>query len=276
MESSRGLKKKNILVYAGLNIYALFVILPLLWLILTSLKHKTESYTIDIPRLLTFDNYASVLWQYNIAKYFYNSTFIAAFATIAILVLAVLAVYGFTKFKYRYSDGVLNFCLLLKMIPFVTIIVPLYIVMAKLGLINTRLALILGNISFNLPVAIWLLVPFFKEFPNELLEAAFIDGSSKLGTLVRVVLPLSRPAIMVIIIFMFISAWNEFMYSLIMSTTQDIQPLTVFIANLTGKYGVRFDLMTAAGVMFIIPVIVVTLIFQKYIIGGLTSGAIKG
>jgi len=234
MKSQANFKKKNIFTYTGLCFYAAFVILPLFWLVLTSLKDRSESYTIAWPSKLSLDNFTSVLWEYKIAKYFYNSGFIAVFTTIIILVLSVLAAYGFTKFEYKFSNSVLNLCVLLKMIPFITIIIPLYIMMAKLGLINTRLALILGNVSFNLPVAIWLLIPFFKEFPNELLEAAFIDGSSKLKTLISIVLPLAVPAIMVITIFMFISAWNEFMYALIMTTKQDIQPVTVAIANLTG------------------------------------------
>jgi len=276
MKSQANFKKKNIFTYTGLCFYAAFVILPLFWLVLTSLKDRSESYTIAWPSKLSLDNFTSVLWEYKIAKYFYNSGFIAVFTTIIILVLSVLAAYGFTKFEYKFSNSVLNLCVLLKMIPFITIIIPLYIMMAKLGLINTRLALILGNVSFNLPVAIWLLIPFFKEFPNELLEAAFIDGSSKLKTLISIVLPLAVPAIMVITIFMFISAWNEFMYALIMTTKQDIQPVTVAIANLTGKYGVRFDLMTAAAVLYVIPVVTITIIFQKNIIGGLTAGAVKG
>ncbi len=276
MRSQGKRNKKNVFSYIVLCLYVAFILLPLFWLILTSLKDRTESYSIEWPSRVSLDNFSSVLWEYNIIKYFYNSGIIAGFTTIIILILSILATYGFTKFKYRHSDGVLNFCLLLRMIPFVTIIIPLYIVMAKLGLINTRLALILGNVSFNLPVAIWLLIPFFKDFPNELLEAAFIDGSSKLRTLISIVLPLSKPAIMVITIFMFISAWNEFMYALIMTTTQEYQPLTVAIANLTGKYGVRFDLMTAAAVLYVVPVITITIVFQKHIIGGLTAGAVKG
>lgn len=276
MKPKRKLKEKNILSYTCLCIYAAFIILPILWLILTSLKDRTESYTIARPSRISLDNFVSVLWEYDIAKYFYNSGFISVFTTAIILILSVLAAYGFTKFRYGGSEGVLNFCLVLRMIPFVTIIIPLYIMMAKIGLINTRFALIIGNVSFNLPVAIWLLVPFFKDFPNELLEAAFIDGSSKLKTLMNIVIPLSRPAIMVVAIFMFISSWNEFMYALIMTTKQDIQPLTVAISNLTGKYGVRFDLMTAAAVLYVVPVITLTVVFQKQIIGGLTAGAVKG
>jgi len=276
MKSKGKLKEKNIISYIGLSFYVAFIMIPLFWLVLTSLKDRTESYTIAWPSRLSLDNFISVLWEYNIAQYFYNSGFIAVFTTIIILILSVLAAYGFTKFKYKGSEGVLNFCLMLRMIPLVTIIIPLYIMMAKMGLINTRLALIFGNVSFNLPVAIWLLIPFFKDFPNELLEAAFIDGSSKLRTLINIVIPLSRPAIIVVTIFMFISSWNEFMYALIMTTKQDIQPLTVAIANLTGKYGVRFDLMTAAAVLYVVPVIIITIIFQKQIIGGLTAGAVKG
>lgn len=162
------------------------------------------------------------------------------------------------------------------MIPFVTIIIPLYLMMAKLHLINTKTCLILGNVAFNLPMDIWLLVPFFQEFPDELLEAATIDGCGRMNALIRIVLPLSKSAIMVVLIFTFINTWNEFMYSLIMNTGSDHMTLPVAIAQLTSRYGPRWDLQSAAAMLYIAPVIIITAVFRKHIIGGLTAGAVKG
>lgn len=264
------------LLHLVLMAHALFVLLPVFWMAFTSLKDRTESFSLDPPARLSLDNYAILLKEYSILDYFSNSLAVAFLSTLFVVIFAVLAVYGFTKFPFKHSGKVLAAILFLRMIPFITIIIPLYLMMVEWGLVNTKSGLVLGNTVFNLPVAVWLLIPFFKSFPDELLESSFIDGSSRLRSLVQIVLPLSLPAIMVILIFTFISVWNEFMFSMIMVSDKQSQVLTVAIAGLTSKYGVRWDLMTPAAVMYIVPVISLTILFQKQIIGGMTAGALKG
>lgn len=257
-------------------IYSAIVVFPVFWLLFTSFKEGSECYTVSWPSHLTVKNYREVLTTYSIGSFFGNSLFVAASATLLIMVLATLAVYGLTKFRSRLSPKILGTAMALRMIPFVTIIIPLYLMMAKLHLINTKWCLVIGNVSFNLPMAIWLLMPFFQDFPDELMEAASIDGSGRLRTLFRVVLPLSKPGLMVILIFTFINTWNEFMFSLIMNTGSAHMTLPVAIAQLTSRYGPRWDLQSAAAMLYIFPVITATAVFRKHIIGGLTTGAIKG
>jgi multiple sugar transport system permease protein len=257
-------------------LYGAIVLFPLFWLMLTSFKEGSEVYTAGWPSHLTLKNYIDVLTTYSIGSFFGNSLFVSATATAIIIMTSTLAVYGLTKFRSRFSGKILAACIALRMIPFVTIVIPLYLMMAKFHLINTKACLIIGNVSFNLPMAIWLLVPFFLDFPDELMEAAAIDGSSRLNTLVRIVLPLSKSAIMVVLIFTFINTWNEFMYALIMNTRAEHMTLPVAIAQLTSRYGPRWDLQSAAAMLYILPVITVTAVFRKQIIGGLTAGAVKG
>ena len=269
-------KERHILSTLVVVLYGIIVLFPIFWLAMTSFKPGSESYTVSLPSRLTLENYVEVLGTYSIGSFFANSLIVSIVSTAIILVLSITAVYGLTKFRSKLSSKILGTCLALRMIPFVTIIIPLYLMMAKLGLINTKACLILGNVAFNLPMAIWLLVPFFEEFPSELLEAATIDGCGKMNALIRIVLPLSKSAIMVVLIFTFINTWNEFMYSLIMNTGSDHMTLPVAIAQLTSRYGPRWDLQSAAAMLYIAPIIIITAVFRKHIIGGLTAGAVKG
>ncbi len=257
-------------------LYGAVVLFPVFWLMLTSFKEGSEVYTVGWPSHLTLKNFSDVLTTYSIGGFFGNSLTVAAVATAIILMVSTLAVYGLTKFRSRFSGKILAACIALRMIPFVTIIIPLYLMMAKFHLINTKACLIIGNVSFNLPMAIWLMMPFFLDFPDELMEAAAIDGSSRLRTLFQIVLPLSKSAIMVVLIFTFINTWNEFMYAMIMNTGSEHMTLPVAIAQLTSRYGPRWDLQSAAAMLYILPVITATAVFRKHIIGGLTAGAVKG
>ena len=161
-------------------------------------------------------------------------------------------------------------------LPIVALIIPLYMIMRWLGLLNTRLALIIADCSFILPLIIWLMRGYFESVPKDLEDVARIDGCSRFGTIFRIVLPLSTPGLAASAIFAFIIAWNEFFSALILSSTLKSKTVSVLIAEYSSKVGVDYVAMAAAGVIASLPPVILALIFQKYIIQGLTAGAVKG
>jgi len=253
-----------------------FVLFPIIWLVITSVKVRSEIYISKLPSSISLLSYITVLKEYRLEKFFFNSIIIAMTTTILVVIIACLGGYGFSKFKYPISDKIFLICVLLRMLPFVTLMIPLYLVIAKLGLTNSKFALIIGNTAFNLPMGLWLMETFFRDFPDELLEASYIDGASNLKALINIALPISKPSISVVAILTFITTWNEFMFALVVTSDNSSQPLTVGISMLTQQYGVRWDLMSAASMIYIIPTLLIALMLQKYIISGLTLGAIKG
>jgi len=253
-----------------------FVLVPIIWLVITSVKVRSEIYIPKLPSFISLLSYITVLKEYRLEKFFFNSIIIAVTTTILVVIIACLGGYGFSKFKYPISDKIFLICVLLRMLPFVTLMIPLYLVIAKLGLTNSKFALIIGNTAFNLPMGLWLMETFFRDLPDELLEASYIDGASNLKALINIALPISKPSISVVAILTFITTWNEFMFALVVTSDNSSQPLTVGISMLTQQYGVRWDLMSAASMIYIIPTLLIALMLQKYIVSGLTLGAIKG
>lgn len=276
MENSKSSIIFNILIYLTLILFVVFFIFPIVWLIITSLKPAGRIYSTSLPNPVTFDSYRTILSNYDFDNYFSNSLIVASISTAIVALVSIMGAYGFSKFKYRMSDKIFIICVLLRMIPFITLILPLYMYISKLGIMNTKLALIVANTTFNLPMALWIMETFFRGFPDEMIHAASVDGSSNMNTLWKIVVPISLPSVSAVVILTFLSAWNEFMFAFVTTSNEVARPLTVAIALLTQDYGIRWDLMTAAGTLYIIPTLLFTTSFQKYIISGLTLGAVKG
>jgi ABC-type glycerol-3-phosphate transport system permease component len=162
------------------------------------------------------------------------------------------------------------------MLPFITLMLPLYIYISRLHLMNTKMALVIGNTIFNLPLSLWILQSYFQSLPDEMLEAAKIDGESRIGILTRIVVPTSMPAISTAVILTFLGTWNEFMFAFVTSASDQARTMTVGIALLATQYGVRWDLESAAGMIYVVPMLIIVIAFQKYIVSGMTLGAVKG
>jgi multiple sugar transport system permease protein len=217
-----------------------------------------------------------LLNQYTFDQYYINSIIASGGSTLFVALITVPAAYGFTKYRYRGSGKVFMSCVLMRMIPFITLMVPLYMYMSWFGLLNTRMSLIIANTTFNLPFSLWIMEGYFRTFPNELIESASIDGSSRMGTLLKIVVPISLPSISTVVILTFLNTWKEFMFASVSAQSVSSRTITVGIAMLTQQYGIRWDLMSAAGTICIIPVLLITIIFQKKIMRGMTMGALKG
>jgi multiple sugar transport system permease protein len=268
---------------AGLTAVALVPVLvwtlfPIFWIATASFKTELSLYARP-PQWLFFnpilDNYRRVLGNIPFLQYLTNSVVIAVGTTVGSLVLGVLAGYGFARFRFRGSDAVRFLVLVTRMAPRIVLLVPYYLMMQRLGLLDTYAGLLIAYISFALPFSIWLLIGFFMDVPVEIEEAALIDGCSRIGVLMRVVIPIVAPGLVVAAIFAFLVSWNEFLFALILSGV-NAKTLPVVIAGFSTDVGPLYGEMSAAAVMVMLPNIVMTVALQRFLVRGLTLGAVKG
>ncbi len=277
---------RKLLLYLLVAAIVIWTIAPFLWLIISSLSFKVDLLSIPlqwIPRRITTENYQELfLYQggFNVNAALFtssiiNSMVIASVSTFIAMILGVLAAYALTRVKFRGSDAYMVIMMGAQMIPPIAIVIPLYIVLRKLNLYDTYLGIVLVYQSFILPLVIWLMRSYFATIPAELEEAARIDGCTRLQALMRIVLPLSGPGLVSVIIFAFIASWNEYLYAFIYSSVT-AKTLPVLIGEFSTKLGLEYLKIAAAGVIASLPPIILALVFQKYLIKGLTTGAVKG
>lgn len=254
------------------------VLFPFYWTITSSFKEYVEMFSSPptlIPRTFTGENYSKVM-QGTFPKALTNSLFIAAVSTTIALALGVPAAYAFSRYSFRCSKALFFVILAIRMFPAVSFMVPMYLMFRTLGLYNTRLALIVSYLTFQLPFVIWMVEGFLESIPRELEEAARIDGCSRLGVFRRIIVPLALPGISVAAVFSAIMSWNEFPYALVLSSTAVAKTAPVSIAETITSYQIAWGEMTASGTMMIIPVLLFSLYVQKHMVKALTAGAIKG
>ena len=265
-------------IVAGATLIVFIYSLPYIYLLLTSFKPANDVLQIPpsfFPARVSIQNYAAVLANPSIPAAFGNSLLVAVGSTVLSLLLAVPAAYGASFFRTRLSGWFLLFALVTRMVPSVSLGLPLFSLMRTLGLLDTPLALILAHSTISLPLAIWMLAAFFESVPAELEEAARIDGCSRFVALVRVILPVVTGGIAITALFAFIASWNEFLYALLL-TAQRATTAPIMISQFKTAYGLSWGPMTAIAVLYSAPVILVSLVLQKQIVGGLTFGAVKG
>lgn len=258
---------------------ALLLLLPVIWIVTTALKPDAEIFAIPpslVPQEPTLEHLGSVFANETILRMFRNSLVAASGATVVSLLLGVPAAFGFARFRFRASGLLLGSVLVTRMFPPVALALPFFLQFRQIGLIDSPVGLIIAYLPIVLPLVIWMLEGFLREFPEEILEAARLDGAGTLGTLVRIVLPISRPAVAVAALFGFLAAWNEFVIALSLTRTPAAQTMPVGIASYITQFQTLWGDMTAAAVVYLVPVLVVTLVTQRGIISGLTAGATKG
>jgi multiple sugar transport system permease protein len=264
----------------------LFILLPIVWLVISSISTRAELLSVPIhwiPEHPTLRNYIDILTPGTVASEvartfkatLRNSLIIATSVTAISLVVGSLAAYALVRVNTPYRSGVLIGIMSTRMIPEVSLVIPLYILAARLRLLNTPTVLIATYLCFALPFAIWLMAAFFQTIPMELEDAALIDGCSRLKILFQIILPISTPGLVSTAIFVFMTAWDEFFFALIFTSTEAAKTVPVAIAEFTGRYVVDVTAMMTGGVLAAIPPVLLALLFQRYIVSGLTSGAVK-
>jgi len=265
----------------------LFIYLPVLWLVISSISTRSELLSTPIhwiPQQPTFQNYINILAPgqsaSEVAKTFritlWNSLLVAASVTVIALTLGSLAAYALIRLRFPFRQSMLVGILGTRMIPEISLVIPLYLFATRFGLFNSPVILIITYLSFALPFAIWLMAAFFNTIPVELEDAARIDGCNRIETLFRIIMPISAPGLVSTGLFVFLSAWDEFFFALILTSTVSAKTVPVAIAEFTGRYVVDVGGMMTGGVLAAIPPVILSLIFQRYIVSGLTAGAVKG
>ena len=270
---------RRILTYVALSFMVMFSLVPLLWGISTSLKPSREIFSIPprwIPERITLDNYRTVLTESSIPRYFLNSLQVGGLTTFASLVLGGLAGYGFSRFHFRGARVALLFILISQMLPLIVIMIPIYFVMDRAGLLNTTVGLSIAHLLLTMPLVTWMTMGYFNSIPYELEEATKIDGCSQLGALVRIVLPLAAPGLAASAIYAFIMSWNEFILASVLTLSDASRTLPIGISEFSSMFRVDWGGTMAASTLISLPIIVIFLFLQRYFVSGLASGAVKG
>ena len=266
----------------GLLVLALGTALtPVYWMITISLKIEADHFAVP-PKWFfftpTIQHYYEAFVARSFGQYLITSAIVAVASTACALVIGTLAAYALTRFRLPYNlDRKLSLWILsTRMFPAIVTAVPLFLMMRDLRLLNTRVSLIIVYTAFNLPFVVWMMRGFFAEVPRDLEEAALVDGDSRLGALVRVVLPLVSPGLAATAVFCLIVSWNEFLFALVLTQTDAAMTLPVGIAGRVTQYEIKWGVMSAAGAVAMMPILIFALAMQRYLVRGLSLGAVKG
>jgi multiple sugar transport system permease protein len=265
------------LVYFAVIITVILSIAPIVYLLITSFKPPQMTFTLPPVWIFTptLKNYTDVIVGTDFGKYFMNSVVVAVTTTFIALILGAFAAYGFARFRFRGAFWLRMSALIPQMLPPITIIVPLYVLFNGLKLTDTRAGLIISYLTFTIPLAIWMMIGFFEDVPEDLEECAMIDGCTRFGALFRVSVPLVAPGLAATAILGFLYCWNEFLYAVIL-TGRDARTLPVTITSFMTNKAILWGRIAASGSLVLIPVLIFALLAQRYLIRGLSKGAVKG
>ena len=266
-----------LLIELPVLVILVFALAPFVWMLLTSVKPNADLSIFPVrywPSEFTGAHF-KMLWQRtSFFSNWLNSLLIATGAVIVGLSVSIPAAYAFSRFKFAGRNMFLTGFLVINMFPVVLLIIPLFVLMRHLGLIDTFIGVIIGHSTFSIPFSIWMLVSYFNAIPQDLDEAAVIDGASRLQTIRLVVLPLIMPGVVTTAIYVFITSWNEYLYAMMLSGDK-VRPVTVALQLFIGEFTVQWGLLTAGGALIALPVTLLFLVIQKRLVGGLTAGAVK-
>lgn len=282
----------SVIVFAILVVAAVFFIFPLFWILTIAFKTRLEIFSIPpvwifTPTLKHFANIFGIQTQQgalstggnsyavNIPRYFMNSVIVSVVSVLLSLIIGCPAAYAFAQNRFRFDNFLLFGLLFLRLLPPIVTILPLFVIMKYLDLLDTRTALILAYITFNVPFVVWVMRGFYLDLPRELQDAALIDGSTLFGAFWHIAIPLSRPGLVAASIFALLLSWNDYLFAAIL-TGPSSQTLPVMVAGFTSDVGTAWGEMAASGVIIILPVLLFILFVQRHLVSGLTSGAIKG
>ena len=275
------IKEKNIkfiFLSSSLLLITIIFFFPFFWIISSSFKSAEEiisTSTTIIPKSFTFEHYNKILFSSDFFTYLINSLIVSFSSMFISIILSVSAAYGLHKLKF-YGNRFVEYSLLVTYaFPGVILLIPIYLLFAKINLLNTYLSLIIVNVLFATPFAVWMLKAFFKLIPDEVEEAAYIDGASRFVVISSIVIPLASPGIASIAIFCFIISWTEYLFASILISTDSLKTLPVGLAAIVGQYQIDWGFLLAGAVLASLPVIILFVFIGKYFVSGLTEGAIK-
>ena len=259
--------------------FFLLVVLPIYWIVVTSFKSSGEILDLNnityFPEAFTWKNYTDLFEQFNYGVLLKNSLLVSVASALVVTVFSMLGGYSLARYKFKGKQTVILFFLVTQMIPGILVIIPLYIIFSKMGLINTHIGLFIFYVTANLPFCVITMRSFFERIPVTLEEAARVDGCTKMQSLFKIVFPIMFPGIVSVFVFGFIGAWNELIAGSIFISTPEMWTIPVGLKTLIGKYNVEWGLLMAGGVMALLPTAVMFAAMQKFIVEGMTAGAVK-
>lgn len=267
--------------YALVFVALIAALAPVYWMLTISLKSEAEQFAVP-PRWFSFAptlvHYREAFVERSFGQYLLTSAVVAVLSTICAMLIGTLAAYALARFRlpHRLDARLALWILSTRMFPPIVTAVPLFLMMRDVRLLNTKAALVIVYTAFNLPFVVWMMRGFFREIPREIEEAAMVDGDSRLGALRRVLLPLVAPGLAATAVFCLIISWNEFLFALVLTQTDAAMTLPVGIAGRVTQYEIKWGVMSAAGVVAMIPILVFAMAVQRYLVRGLSLGAVKG
>jgi multiple sugar transport system permease protein len=272
---------RNILRYTALVLFLLFLLVPIIEMIFTSLQSLESVFSIPHPLLpeFHFETYTKELWEQvpRLPNYLFNSIIISLFVTFLTILLGFPAGYSLSRFRFPGRNLIMLGILAVNMFSPVILLVPLYKTMTALQLLNTYTAMILPGTAFVLPFCIWMLSGYFQKIPKSLEESAFVDGATRIQVMLRIILPIAAPGFVTVSIYAFIVSWSQqFIFALTFATKREIMPVTRGIYEYFGQNINYWNTIMGASVLAIVPVLLIFIFLQKYLISGLTAGAVKG
>ncbi|MEV5888916.1 carbohydrate ABC transporter permease [Nonomuraea fuscirosea] len=271
---------KRVSQYVALVAYVVFLAFPLLWLLSTALKTPQEMALTEptwIPREPTLANFTDAFGEQDLVGAAARSLVVALFASVITVVISLPASYAMARYRGLVNKIAIGWVLVSQVFPFILIIIPLFMILRDLDLVNTLPGLVVVHVTFTLPFALWMLQGYVRAVPPELEEAASVDGASRLRAIVSVVAPLLAPGVVATLLFSFISSWNEFMFALVILQDPDVMTLPLTLVRFTGPEGVaRLGPLAAASLMATIPSLIFFAIIQRRLKSGLMAGAVKG
>ncbi len=267
--------------YALLVVASLIALAPVYWMLTISLKSEADQFASPPQWFIfkpTFEHYQDAFVTRSFGQFLLTSAIVASLSTLCAMLIGTIAAYGLARFElqYKLNQRLSLWILSTRMFPPIVTAVPLFLMMRDLRLLNTLIALVIVYTAFNLPFVVWMMRGFFKEIPQEIEEAALVDGDSRMGALVRVILPLVTPGLAATAVFCLIMSWNEFLFALVLTQTDAAMTLPIGIAGRVTQYEIKWGVMSAAGVVAMLPILVFALSVQRYLVRGLSLGAVKG
>jgi multiple sugar transport system permease protein len=267
--------------YALASVAVIAALAPVYWMMTISLKTEIDQFSVP-PKWILFEptlaHYRDAFAARSFGQYLLTSIIVSVLSTLCAVLLGTLAAYALAQFRLprRLDRHFALWILSTRMFPPIVTVVPLFLLMRDVRLLDTRLSLVIVYTAFNLPFVVWMMRGFFKEVPRELEEAARVDGDSRMGALRRVVLPLVAPGLAATAVFCLIISWNEFLFALVLTQTDAAMTLPVGIAGRVTQYEIKWGVMSAAATVAMMPILVFALAVQRYLVRGLSLGAVKG
>ncbi len=276
------IKKKTVLEffrYLVLIIIVLGVLFPLYWMILSSLKPAEDLFSTNptlLPERVSLEWYKTVIANSNVGQYFLNSFIVATSAMLISLVVTTMGAYSLTRFKYKGRKLILLAVLSSYVFPSILLLLPLYNILSSLGLLNSFIGIIITHTTITIPYSLWILKSYFQDVPPALEEAGMIDGLTRFGTFIHIVIPVTKPGILSCGLFSFILSWDEYLYASVFLTESKYKTLTIGIMEYITSFDVRWGEIMATSTITTLPVLIIFILIQKHFVKGLTAGAVKG